>query len=162
MVNRGASPLNPYSDAGRIRLLVGDTSSEPLDPPEAGFADYAVWSDDALNMAASQSPGSYLRAAGYLFLQLAAEYAQSGKSIKTDDLAINTLGRGTDLLKVAQSFLDEATANENAAANDFFQIVPFAGRAGRTRVRPEGTPWPLPQAPQEWPSAGGGIDGGSA
>lgn len=144
MVNRGISPLDPETPVGALRLLVNDTSSIPLDPAEVGYADYAVWSDDSLAAALAAAGDNPYRAAWSLFLGLAAEYAQSGRSIKTDDLAIDTKGRGADLLKVAQSYLDEAVAGESAAGNDFFQIVPFGGRAGRARrVRPEATPWSI-------------------
>ncbi|WP_217181639.1 hypothetical protein [Streptomyces sp. AC495_CC817] len=144
MANPGANPIDASTPVGVLRLTVGDTESQPLEPPVSGLADYAVWSDDALSVALMNAAGNNLRAAGNLYRQLAAVYAQTGRSIKTDDLQLNTLSRGDSLLKVAQSFLDEAQANENATANDFFQIVPFAGRAGRQRcVRPEGTPMPL-------------------
>jgi hypothetical protein len=143
--NPGAAPLDPTTAVGQLRTLVGDTQFAPLAPPVAGQGDYNVWSDAALESILILQAGNALRAAGNLYLQLAAEYAQSQRSIKTDDLAINTIGRGDTLLKVAQSFLDEAQAGENAAASDVFQIVPFGGRRGRNRCacRPEGTPRPL-------------------
>ncbi|MFT4260345.1 hypothetical protein [Microbacterium sp.] len=143
MPNIGADPIDAGSPVGQLRLTVGDTESAPLDPPVAGQADYAIWSDDALQVALVNANDNQLRAAGLLFRQLAAEYAQTGQSITTDDLRIDTKGRGENLLKVAQSFLDEARANDNAAAEDFFQIVPFAGRSHSRCVRPEATPYPL-------------------
>jgi hypothetical protein len=144
-MNRGASPIDPATPVGALRLLVGDTEGIALTPPEPGFLDYSVWSDDALESVLAAQGDNQLRAAGTLYLQLAAQYTQSGRSIKTDDLALDTKSRGSDLLKIAQAFIDEATANDNAAANDFFQIIPFGGRRGRNQccVRPEGTPHPL-------------------
>jgi hypothetical protein len=137
---------------------VGDTDHTELTPPVAGSVDYNVWSDDALAVALAAQSDNQLRAAGTLYLQLAAQYAQAEHSITTDDLRLDTRGRGADLLKVAQSFLDEATAADNAARDDFFQIVPFAGRAGRNQcVRPEGTPMPLYSEPQY----AGSLDGGT-
>lgn len=142
-MNKGVSPINPATEVGQLRLLVGDTASTPLDPPEPGFANYAVWGDDALAVALAVADDNLLRAAGGLYRQLAAEYAQQGRSIRTDDLAIDTRGRGGDLLRVAQSFFDEADAADEAGGADFFQIVPFGGRHGRRRcVRPEATPYP--------------------
>lgn len=161
MSNPGVAPLDPNTPVGQLRALVGDTQYVPLVPPVTGQGDYNVWSDHSLAAVLATQGGSALRAAGSLYLQLAAEYAQSGRSVKTDDLAINTLGRGDTLLKVAQSFFDDATAGDNAAANDFFQIVPFAGRAGRRQVRPEATPWPLPIQPAPTPDTSGDLDGGT-
>lgn len=143
-MNPGAAPLDPTSPVGQLRALVGDTQFDALDPAVDGQGDYYVWSDASLAAILALHAGNAQRAAGNLYLQLAAEFAQSGRSVKTDDLAINTLGRGDTLLKVAQSFLDEATATENAASSDTFQIISFGGRRGRGRCscRPEGTPHP--------------------
>lgn len=145
MSNPGVAPLDPSTPVGQLRSLVGDTQYVELAPPAAGQGDYNVWSDATLLAILTLHAGNALRAAGNLYLQLAAEYAQTARSIKTDDLAINTIGRGDTLLKVAQSFLDEAVAGENAAASDSFQIISFGGRRGRGRCfcRPEGTPRPL-------------------
>lgn len=144
MTNVGLTPIDGTSEVGRLRLLVGDTESVPLDPDLAGHADYNTWSDAALGSALLTAGGNQMRAAGALYLQLAVESAMTGHSIKTDDLALDTRGRGATLHDVAQSFFDEATAADNAAASDFFQIVPFGGRVRRNQcVRPEGTPYPI-------------------
>lgn len=171
-MNRGVSPIDTTgwvgatgiaSQVGQLRTLVGDTSSIPLEPDEPGFADYATWGDDALAAALAAQSGSQLRAAGTLYLQLAGEYALQGRSIKTDDLTLDTKGRGNDLRLIAQSFFEQADAADGAAVNDFFQIVPFAGRAGRApRVRPEATPYPSPLAPSTPLAPSGSLDGGSA
>lgn len=142
MTNIGIVPLDPNTPVGALRLIVGDTASTPLDPPVADQGSYAIWSDDALSAALSAAGDNAYRAAGALYLALASEYIQQGRSVKTDDLAIDTRTRGTDLLKVAQSFLAQADADDAAGASDFFQIVPFGGRPGRQRVRPEATPYP--------------------
>lgn len=141
MVNRGQTPIDGNSATGNLRLTVGDTSSVPLDPEEPGWADYSAFSDAVLDAALSNSGGNVMRAAGNLYLQLAVEYTITGRSIRTDDLALDTRGRGKDLRDIAQFFFDSATAAEIAESNDFFQIVPFSGRSGAC-CRAEGTPWP--------------------
>lgn len=115
-----------------LRLLVRDD-------------DENVFSDEALQAAIDASGDNVLRAAGIAFQGLAAEYAQIGRSTKTDDLAIDTRGRGADLLKVAQSFFAEAAAADEASASGFVQIVGLTPRECDTRwpVRPEGSPWPV-------------------
>lgn len=144
-MNKGISPIDPTSEVGKLRLLVGDSDSIALDPEDPGFANYNTWSDSALEVVLATQGGNQLRAAGTLYLQLAAAFAMSSRSIKTDDLALDTKHRGGDLHEVAQSFFDEATAADNAATSDFFQIVPFTRRRGREvgACRPEGTPRPL-------------------
>lgn len=107
-------------------------------------SDEAVFTDEQLDAALLASGDNLLRAAGHAFQALAAEYAILGKSVRTEDLAIDTRGRGKDLLEVAQSYFDEATAADNAEAEAFFQIVPFGGRSRRGGCcGPEGTPRPL-------------------
>lgn len=141
---RGVAPLDPQTPLGQLRVIVGDTNTTPLDEPEYGFADYAVFSDEALEAALNAAAGSLYRAAGNLFSVLAVEYMQLGKSIKTDDLALNTLSRGKDILEVARSFWEQADTADAAADDSFLAIVPFAGRAPQhSCVRPEGTPHAL-------------------
>ena len=159
MVNLGAHPIIASSPTGQLRHKIGDTASTPLDPPQPGLADYAVFSDVALEIALVTAGGSILRAAGGLCRTLAVEYAQSGKSIKTDDLALDTRDRGKTLLDVAQSFFDEADAAEGAAAVDFFAVAPFAGRTP-SAIHVEGSPWPTPWSlPNGLPSGGFGSGG---
>jgi hypothetical protein len=164
MPNIGATPIDTSSTVGQLRLIVGDTASKPLDPPQFGLADYAVWSDDSLAVAIATNGDNLKRAAAALYLQLAAQYAQQGKSIKTDDLALDTKNRSGDLISIAKMFIAEADAEESAEADAFFQIVPFAGRACSPIRRVEASPWPV-SSPCPPPKAGDDgpdiLDGGS-
>jgi hypothetical protein len=129
------------SPIGQLRVLVGDTASAALQPPMPGEVDYAVFGDDTLATALETAAGNVYRAAGNLYSALAVEYIQQGKSIRTDDLSIDTRTRGADLAKVAASFWEQADAHDAAAGADGFMIIPFAGRAPRHGyIRPEATP----------------------
>jgi len=158
MVNRGVSPIDASSVTGQLRLIVGDVASTPLEPAEPGYASYAVWSDDSLAVALLQAGDDLNRAAGSLYVQLAAQYAQQGRSIRTDDLQLDTKSRSSDLLAIARYFFEQADLAEQG--NDFFQIVPFHGNhtAG---IWPEATPrphtptLPTPPAPQPEPTGFG-------
>jgi hypothetical protein len=141
MTNKGISPIDPDSPVGSLRALVGDTSASPLNPVEEGYASYAVWSDLMLEAALFRAGSNLRRAAGDLYAQLAAEYAQLGRSVKTNDLALNTTSRGSDLLDVAKAFYEEAERADKAAAADIFTVVPLP--RARPLVRPEATPWPM-------------------
>jgi len=90
-----------------------------------------VFTEEDLAVYLTASPDSIWRAAGQAVTSLSIEYATQGKSIKTDDLAIDLRGRGADLTAVAKSFFAMADADGASAASDFFQIVPFGGRIGR-------------------------------
>lgn len=141
--NPGVYPLDPATPVGQLRALVGDTSSIPLDPPVAGQASYAVWSDVALEAALALADDSVYAAGANLYLALAAQYAPLGRSIKTDDLALDTKGTAGDLISIAKEW--RAQNALDAAGGDSFAIVPWGGRAGRrcAQNRVEGSPYPL-------------------
>lgn len=140
MPNPGVAPLDSTTAVGQLRAILGDTSYVDLTPPIAGMGDYAVYSDADLVAALTLAKGSILRAAGQLTKRLALQYSAEGRSIKTDDLAIDVRSRGADLLKVAESFIDDADAEDEAELNDYFNIVaPFRAEGP---LHPEGAQWP--------------------
>lgn len=123
MSNRGVSPIDPATPVGQLRLAVADTASVALEPAEVGVVDYANYSDADLEAFLAAASGEPVRATGYAYLQLAAIYSAQGKSIRTDDLAISTLGRGADLIAVAKSYFAQADAADAAGGLDFFDIA---------------------------------------
>lgn len=128
MPNIGVSPIDPLTPVGQLRLNIGDTASIALVPPVSGSADYANFSDIDLAGFLAQSGDNLNRATGNAYLRLAAEYAATGRSIKTDDLAIDTRNRGKDLLEVASYWFSQADSDVSAEADEYFNIVPFGGR----------------------------------
>lgn len=143
MSNIGIAPLDPTSPIGQLRVLVGDTDSRPLDPAQPGLGDYAVFGDIALEASLLAADSSLNRAAGNLFLTLAAQLSAEGKSIRTEDLSINTTQRGQSLLDIAKAFLAAADDEALAEADSFVTVAPYGGRPGRSPLRPEATPRPL-------------------
>jgi hypothetical protein len=141
-MNKGKAPLDPNTLLGQLRVFVGDVQSSPLEPAEEGWGSYAVFGDESLLGALAAAGDNLNRAAGNLFATLAVEYMQLGKSVRTDDLAIDTRGRGKDLLEVARSFWEQAALSDAATGGDIFTVVGPAGRAAPV-VRPEATPWPI-------------------
>jgi hypothetical protein len=139
MTHRGVAPLDPDTKVGRLRALLRDTEYAPLEPAEDGFGDYKMFSDVDLEAYLIEGGDNVLRAAGRATTGLALMYSAKGKSIKTDDLAVDLRGRGADLLKVARSFMDDADAEDAAEASDYFNIVP-TGRRDR-RCHAEGDSW---------------------
>lgn len=105
--------------------------------------DELYWTDEELDAAILAAGGENInRAAGQAVQALAIQYALTGRSIRTDDLTLDAKDRGSDLLAVAKSFFDSAASDDSAAASDFFQIVPFGGRASSCCTRPEASPYP--------------------
>lgn len=104
--------------------------------------DEVAFSDEALSVAIVNAGDNLYRAAGMAVQSLAIEYAAAGRSIKTDDLMLDTRGRGKDLLEVAESFFAQARTEDAAGGDEFFAVVPNRG-CGYSCARPEGTPRPL-------------------
>ena len=136
--NPGVAPLDPTSSVGHLRALLGDTQYVDLTPPVAGQGSYAVFSDADLISYLSLAGNVTLRAAAIAIRRMALEYSSKGKSIKTDDLAIDLRSRGRDLLEVAKSFESAADAADSSAADDYFNIVPFGDSPFASTCRPEG------------------------
>lgn len=158
MPNPGIAPLDPTTDVGRLRALLADTSYVPLVPPVSGQGDYAVFSDADLIAYLSLGAGDILRSAAIATRRLALEYSATGKSIKTDDLAVDLRSRGKDLLEVAKSFDKAADDVATGDANDYFNIVP-TGLQPDIFVHAEGSQWPTFGA--EPGPVSTGLDGGT-
>lgn len=107
--------LDPSTLVGKVRLVIGDDV-----PAENG--DY-TFSDDAIEAALSVSNDHPTRAVATLVKQLALQAALAGQSIKADDFSINTSGRGKSLLDVAESYEQQADAEEQAANAGELAIV---------------------------------------
>ena len=105
--------------------------------------DEVVWQGEELEAAILAAGGESLyRSAGNAVQALAIQYAMSGRSTKTDDLALDTRGRGKDLLEVAKSFFDQANAEDARGSADYFDVVSPYGTSGYV-CRVEGSPNPV-------------------
>lgn len=139
MTNKGVAPADLTTPVGQLRVNLGDLSYVELEPPEPGFGDFANYSDAELEAFLTSANDNVATATGFAYMQLAAVYAVSGRDIKTDDLAISTKSRGSDLLQVAKSWLAEGAAQNAQDAVDYIDIVTPYPRP-TLGIRPEGTP----------------------
>ena len=90
MANSGVYPLDPNTDVGRVRLLIGDTISVPFDPVVPGFQDYTLFSDDEITQFLTAGQDNIYRAAGWAYISLAGAAAQQAESIRDFDLQIDS------------------------------------------------------------------------
>jgi hypothetical protein len=109
--------LNPMTLVGQVRLVIGD--DVPVSPSDLTY----TFSDDAITVALSLANDGVTRAVGILVKQLALQASLSGQSIKADDFSINTSGRGKTLLEVAQSYFDQADAEDVTSGAGELAIV---------------------------------------
>jgi hypothetical protein len=127
MTNRGIAPLDPSSDVGKVRLLVGDTVYTALVPPEVGYGDYTNFSDDEIEAFLTAGGDSTMRAAGFAYMQLAATAAMESVSIADYDLKVDLTKRAGDLRAMAEFYFEQADQIDGAS-EDAFIIVPTGQR----------------------------------
>ena len=134
----GVTPLDPTTSIGAVRLNVGDTEAVPLDPDVPGQGSYRYFSDDQIQAFLDVSGSSVARATGTAIRQMAQVAAMTERQVSTDDLGLNSKGRGASILAVAQSWFDQADAEDAAAVADIFEVVQYPGRADAVTAG-----WPL-------------------
>lgn len=115
--NKGVYPLDPNTEVGKFRLTIGDTSSEPFDPPQPGFQNYTMFSDAEIE-AFLEVAESLEGAISLAYLQLAGAAALESKSVKDFDLQIDLTKRAGDLRALALLWQDKA----DALSADIFEV----------------------------------------
>lgn len=138
-MNRGIAPPDPATQVGQFRFTAGDSSYTELDPPEVGFGDYAIWSDDEINSFLTVADGNLARAIAIAYRQMAAMWASTGASIKTDDLSYAAKDSVANWISLADYWDKVADDQDANAVDDYFDLVPVR-RADY--VHPEASPWP--------------------
>ena len=108
MANSGVYPLDPNTDVGRVRLLIGDTISVPFDPVVPGFQDYTLFSDAEITQFLTAGQDNIYRAAGWAYISLAGAAAQQAESIRDFDLQIDSRQKAEQLRLQAQWYFGEA------------------------------------------------------
>lgn len=139
MVNRGVAPPDPQTQVGQFRFTAGDTSYTDLVPPEAGFGDYAIWSDDEITTFLSVAGDNLARAIAIAYRQMAAMWASTGASIKTDDLSYASKDSVANWLSLADYWDKVADEQDATAVDDYFDLVPVRREA---YTHAEASPWP--------------------
>lgn len=136
MTNRGITPPDPTTDVGLFRLASGDVESEPLNPAEPGYGDYALWSDDQITAFLTLSGGSVARAISKGYIQLAA--ATDAEAIKTDDLSYIGKEEVEKWERLAAYWTTQADL-EGDGPDDIFDLVVVGGDSSYRRA--EAAPW---------------------
>lgn len=136
--NHGVAPLDPTTPTGMFRILYGDTSYVPLDPPVPGMGSYQELSDAEIEGFISQGSDSIPRGIGYLYIALAGQAAKQSKVVQDQDLRVDLTKRAADLRAIAEVWFGSADNDDLVNAEEAFEIVPTGQRCGG--VIPEGSP----------------------
>lgn len=124
MSNPGAYPLDPNTNVGKFRLLVGDVNSVVLAPPVSGQQDYTTYSDAEIEVYLSLGGDSIFRAAGLSQMQAADAAAEQSKSVADYDLKADLTKRATDHRDNAKMWFQLADAQDATSGDgSYFDIV---------------------------------------
>lgn len=127
-INVGVAPPDFESDVGRFRAQIGDTSYEPLDPPEEGKGQYTYMSDAEIKVYLDVANGSLYRALGDYNLALANAAAENSKIIKDHDLQVSTVQRANDYRRIALAWYQRADAEDiTEGSQDIFDSFTLGG-----------------------------------
>lgn len=140
-VNRGVAPLDPDTLVGQFRLLSGDIDWVELDPPEVGYGNYALWSDEQIEAYLTLADGNLARAISIAYTQLAAAWNSTSATIRTDDLQYSVKDSVGSWLNLADYWRRIADNEDEREINEYFDMVDVG--TNRCRRKPEASAWPL-------------------
>lgn len=126
MPNKGVAPFDPTSSIGKFRVAVGDTAYVDLDPPEAGFGDYADYSDAEIEAFLALNSDQVEGAIADVLFQMALSAAKEAKNVKDFDLQVDLTKRASELRLLAGQYRDRA----NAASADIFETFDIVDQGG--------------------------------
>lgn len=116
----------------QVRNLVGDTGSQ-------------WFTDDEITTYLTVYNSNVLRAAGLALQNLATNFAVQARSIKTDDLAIDTRTRATALAELSKQYFAQADDQDKNDSASVFQLVQPSNVAGPGPIFPIVSPFdPIP------------------
>lgn len=128
--NPGKYPLDPTSKVGQVRVTLGDTASEPFDPPRSGEQNYGMYSDLEIEAFLAQSDDSVEGALFFAYSQMAAAAAMASKSVADFDLKIDTTKRATDLLALARLWKEQW----DLGTGDIFEVFNIGSSCRRCEL----------------------------
>lgn len=111
------------TEVGRFRVLLGDVSADPLNPPDPVYASYKMFSDIELQGFLVSAEMSLDGAMYFAYMQMAGAAARESKNVKDLDLQVDLTKRATDLRLIAQMWLDRW----NTATADIFEVFDIGG-----------------------------------
>ena len=122
-MNKGEAPPHPATAVGQFRVLIGDVDYTPLDPVQVGFGDYAMFSDDEIEVFLMQADNSLEGSLYWAYMQMAGAAARESKNVKDLDLQVDLTKRATDLRLMAIQWKE---AWDQVSA-DIFEVFDIGG-----------------------------------
>lgn len=132
--NVGVYPFNPASPVGNVRVLIGDTDPQQINPPLGISGEYVFYSDAEIEAFISMYGDDPRLAAARILISIAGSQALLLKKWSTDDLSVDGAAIAEALRKLAKDLRDEVASG--TAMTDIFEIS-YPGSNGLT-LWPEG------------------------
>lgn len=124
----GVWPVDPASLVGQVRYATGDYEAVEYDPAEAGYRNFAAFSDSEIEAMLTLGGGSALRAVGFAYLKIAGLAAGEAVEWATDDLRLNLSKKSSELRAIAQTWFERADESDDRyGVNDIFEIFDTVG-----------------------------------
>lgn len=137
--NVGVTPPNYSTIAGNVRVLVGDTTPEPLETPVSGQGQYAWYSDTELEALGNLLGSNPKRVAIWVLSQVGMSQALLLKKWKSEDLEVDgpAIMRGIEAtLKRLSAEVDKE--DDVGGEAEFFGVYGGVGSGGiRVAYPPE-------------------------
>lgn len=130
--NVGVTPPDGSTLAGKVRILVGDTSSTPLDPPEAGKGQYAWYSDEELEVLGEMNGSNPKRVAIWVLSQVAISTSLLLKKWTSEDLQVDGPAIARGIEATLKRLSAEVDKEDVLAVEEFFGM--YGGVDDRPRV----------------------------
>ncbi|GAA3399405.1 hypothetical protein [Pseudarthrobacter polychromogenes] len=113
--------------AGKVRLYITDTDDTPAN---------RLFTDAQLTVFLNMNADNVYRASAQALRVIAASEVLTSKVIRTQDRATDGAKVSAELRALADQYDAKANADDAAAAEGFFDVVPFGDAA-----KPEGAEW---------------------
>ena len=125
--NIGAVPPVYDTLAGKVRVLVGDTSPAPLETPVAGQGQYAWYSDEELEVLGEMNGGNPKRVAIWVLSQVSISMAMLLKKWTSEDLQVDGPAITRGIENTLKRLSAEVDKEEKASVEEFFGMYGGSG-----------------------------------
>jgi hypothetical protein len=120
--NIGAVPPVYDTLAGKVRVLVGDTTAAPLTAPVTGQGQYAWYSDEELEVLGEMNGGNPKRVAIWVLSQVSISMAMLLKKWTSEDLQVDGPAITRGIENTLKRLSAEVDKEEAAGAEESFDL----------------------------------------
>jgi hypothetical protein len=125
--NEGTYPVDPETNVGVVRLLVGDTDSQKINERN-GTAEFLWYSDKEIEALLRINGDNPKPVAVHILRQVAVSSALLLKKYTSDELSVDGAAIAEALLRAANAMERAHNADDAGEANSYFRVRPTGHR----------------------------------